>query len=472
MLSYDQAWRVVTDHLDANGDGYHELLILTNDAIAKTSLRLGEGVIFDVYSRGKKQKSKNEIKDKAKLTQKFIDKLTTTPDYKVEYIVDVVGITVVVFYNDQIELFIDSFSCAAKDSKLYLETQDESGSGNIVAKIHKEKGYHATHLRVRSHFPKLKHLRLEIQVKTMLHDAWGAKMHDLTYKPVGRLDPKLAALMESFGDSLQAIEVQSEALRDAIQSRVGLVNEWRKAARIQLMAKLDEQQLHNELATEKYKKCLEMINNNRQYLSNCSSRDDVMVKMTSAIEELKSIEVDAFVRLKLVTYLASLRDDTDLAGEVKTIFDEWAQNERDEVKKIWVKTAALHQTNRLAEAIEILRNATRDQTPTPATAALWLNLANYILESSLSRSGDLSLLRQEVQAILARLEGIIAQPNSTASDGALKSTKVGFLVVFGDETELVQGLDLCDDTIKTAAPEGRGYCELYRAYGWQRKLRM
>lgn len=56
----------------------------------------------------------------------------------------------------------------------------------------------------------------ELQIKTLLHDAWGAKTHDLTYKPAGRIGAELLESFELLGTQLANLEIQSDTLRASI----------------------------------------------------------------------------------------------------------------------------------------------------------------------------------------------------------------------------------------------------------------
>lgn len=91
---------------------------------------------------------------------------------------------------------------------------------SIVKDGHVSKdGYHAHHMVFLSDEAKHADLHCEVQVKTMLHDAWAAKTHDLNYKPQGQTDKRLSRMMQVFGDALEFIEVQSELLRHLIHER-------------------------------------------------------------------------------------------------------------------------------------------------------------------------------------------------------------------------------------------------------------
>src|SRR5262249_42078249 len=98
-------------------------------------------------------------------------------------------------------------------------------------------GYWATHIVCSSRFG-AERLNCEIQVKTILHDAWSAKMHDLTYKPIGVLDPKLNQLMASVATTIESLEKQSVLIRDMIKANWNVEEKTRRAARHEVFTTL------------------------------------------------------------------------------------------------------------------------------------------------------------------------------------------------------------------------------------------
>ncbi|MCA2380113.1 hypothetical protein ATU3C_25590 [Agrobacterium genomosp. 3 str. RTP8] len=374
-----------------------------------------------------------------------------------------------VYYNDQIPLFIQKFVAEGEKNNLRLE-EYETDNGPILTRVHKDKGYHATHLKVRSDDPSLVHVILELQIKTMLHDAWGAKMHDLTYKPTGELDPKLQQLMESFGDSLQAIEVQSETLRDAILGLQRPLQRLRRDARLIVMENLSKETIDDEKLKTAFHDCLTKIETNSAHLSICAPQDSLMIQITRAINNLIKLGLDPFIRLKLTVFLASLRDDTELAPTVDRAIQEWQKKAPADPRSAWIVSASYHQTNRLNEAIAYVRNYIAKNPADPAFLTLRHNLANYLIErcALMAPTQD---ARIEIKEILTANEADAANKNGPGLE-AYKSTNAAYQIVFGSAEELNEGLALAYETAKSVQRVGRGYLELYIAYGWQRKLRL
>lgn len=467
-MEVEEARTIVTNYLDTNEEHYLRLLETTTEVVNMVKKSLGPNVVYSIYSRKAKQKDKRDIKEKAKIIKAFVKKRQAEPDAGPESIVDIVGLTTVVHYNDQIPLFISRFVAEAENHSLLLE-EYETDAGPVPAKVHKDKGYHATHVKVRSDDPSLVHVVLELQIKTMLHDAWGAKMHDLTYKPTGELDPKLQQLMESFGDSLQAIEVQSETLRDAIVGLQRPLQRFRRDARLVVMQKLSEEEIKDPKLLRSFKDCFAKIESKSEFLSLCAPQDKEMVAITKSIKDLAKAGLDPFIRLKLTIYLATLRDDTELAPTVDQAIKDWQKRYPSHPRLAWIVSASYHQTNRLNEAISYVRDHVSKNAGDPALLTLRHNLANYLIEGCLM-AGRTDQAAEEIRAILDLNESQAADEDGPGI-WAFKSTKAAYLIVFGNSEELNHGLTLAYEALGQVEEVGRGYCELYIAYGWQRKLR-
>jgi ppGpp synthetase/RelA/SpoT-type nucleotidyltranferase len=210
----------------ANVAAYHTLL---NDMLAfceGLKRRLGPTVVRTIYSRKDKQDGE-ALKAFPKIAKALAAKRASDPSAPVSVVEDIIGLTVVTYYPDQIETLVQ-------------EVQAHEGLSVTVEKDKPvtQNGYHAHHIVVQSNDPVHADLRCEVQVKTMMHDSWAAKMHDLNYKPQGYTDKRLSTIMGVFGDALQSIEKQSELLRNLIHERWNAEVGRRRGARRALFSQL------------------------------------------------------------------------------------------------------------------------------------------------------------------------------------------------------------------------------------------
>lgn len=192
--------------LKAKEAAYRELLVQVTQACMAVKNELGGAVVRTVYGRDDKQ-AIGMFKSPEKIAKALNEERPKKSDTSPAAIQDIIGITLVVHYPNEIELAIECLKRKLRNVRL---VKDAFLSRN---------GYHAHHLVFRSTRISTIGLHCEVQIKTMLHDAWAAKTHDLNYKPRGRMDDRLARMMQVFGDALQSIELQSELLRDMIHER-------------------------------------------------------------------------------------------------------------------------------------------------------------------------------------------------------------------------------------------------------------
>lgn len=179
-----------------------------------------KGYIVRVYGRDTKQEG-NILKDNAKIAEKILKKRESNKNYSIRDVGDLVGFTVVVQYSDQIDEIIEILSEMLKGFKIEISKSQKIEDG----------GYYATHIDLVSKNPDYPGVCGELQVKTLLHDAWSIKMHDLNYKPAGEMDSRLDSIFRSMAMSLEAIEKQSEIIRDMIMEKWNTEERWRNISK-------------------------------------------------------------------------------------------------------------------------------------------------------------------------------------------------------------------------------------------------
>ena len=151
------------------------------------------------------------MKDAAKILEKVDPPYT---DVKLAELHDICGVTVVVYYSDETERLYELI-----ESRLRTRSIRKTWGPQLY-----KSGYYALHAAFRSSRGSQSNLRCELQIKTVLHDAWSAKMHDLTYKPAGAMDSRLGGLMGSVAAQIQGLEEQSQTIRNIITGRHRLEN--------------------------------------------------------------------------------------------------------------------------------------------------------------------------------------------------------------------------------------------------------
>lgn len=225
---------ITPDHvekfLSAWGKEYEKALKVVKDRL-EADRRKSDGLsaIYSIYSRGNAQNG-SEIKAPRKIRVKAMEwaESRRESDYNFLNMPDLVGITIAVLFPTDIQSvarhidnLIQTEWCPAygkKKSKKKALKGPKSGQvrvETVYGEIHEDEaqGYYACHfyLRLREGDP-----IVEIQVKTVLHDAWGRKTHDLTYKNQVRIGEGIREQFASLGQMIARIDIQSDFLKGQI----------------------------------------------------------------------------------------------------------------------------------------------------------------------------------------------------------------------------------------------------------------
>jgi len=130
--------------------------------------------------------------------------------YTYDDLPDIIALTVLCPYRSDVDEF------ARWMQKTFTINPDEPALRDTPA------GHRAYHYvvsvrpEVERTFPEYRGIKCEIQIQTVLEQAIDAKTHDLTYKPVREVDPKLKDQFALLATSLKAIDQLSEFLKDLI----------------------------------------------------------------------------------------------------------------------------------------------------------------------------------------------------------------------------------------------------------------
>ena len=360
----------VRKFLSDKRSGYEKLLeYLDNYVLEFTKTPKGKEIIHSFYSRSKKQ-NKRAFKDIWKICEKVNKKRFGStrwsktpppkdeeihPKFKIYQVEDIIAMTVVVVYiSDILEVrsFIDTLiekknlkSHANESSEYYGETKEYDG-------------YYAFHYQLGYPDPLCLNLRCELQIKTALHDAFGAKTHDLTYKPQGELDERMQQQIHVLGDTLQAIERQSELLKSLIRERWLLDEKRKKLARAQILLELPL--TTNKEKAEKYMSIKTHIEKNMDSLKD-SEIDDVMITdIIGNIDEMAEGNEHDQDTCRLITLLASINEAPALFDIALSRIEDWYRS-HDEAyernKALYFKSLAHFCFGQVIEAVSTAEEA-------------------------------------------------------------------------------------------------------------------
>jgi ppGpp synthetase/RelA/SpoT-type nucleotidyltranferase len=312
----------VSGYLEQFRTDYLDLLGKVVECCRTVQAELGSDVVANVYTRP--DTGSGPFKDVRGIVMKLRRQGARTAQSFVE-LGDVIGLTVVVQYPDQRDLFFGVL-------RSRLAGRVKVGE---VERHENKNGYFAHHAICTRRYG-VNTLRCEVQVKTLLHDAWSKKMHDLTYKPGGKLDARLKAMMIANATTIETVEQQSQLIRNMIQGGWDVERDARLAARESVF----EQMLHysgtiwKDLAeAEDIQSLHEAIEAGTEWLPEEAQDSD---RLESLLERLEKVggrpELDRFGWI-LSGRLASLRpDDHRLVRATIMHVDRWLTSAPEQLR--------------------------------------------------------------------------------------------------------------------------------------------
>jgi ppGpp synthetase/RelA/SpoT-type nucleotidyltranferase len=440
--------------LQRHGSGYLKLLATVRAAADHVSDKLGAGIVRTIYGRTEKQDKTDLVEKAFKAPAKIARAAARSGHARFEEIDDIIGLTVVVHYPDQIALVESSVVPLLDQRRIRLLTSKEKT----------ERGYYATHLLFQSDHTDHQNLRCELQIKTMLHDAWAAKTHDLTYKPQTSHDSRFDRMMGLFAESLQGIEILSETLRDMIEERWAAESRWRRILRRTMFesvpAWVDENFSAEALSIR------EKLIEASEHLERAQDDDAAIQGLASAINVLSRTHLrEAYL---LEGYLAMLTDRPGDRQRAERRAIEWLAIAADEFREkralerdVYSVPLILHacgNPEKAIEASEMLLAGGDDFSPALCQVVSF-NLADFLVEQACFQlPADLAEqaeLRSRIEALMSRaaplraddetpfldLEGMIDVAFATDSRtlaGAIRKIELGNSHVPEGETETAQ----------------------------------
>jgi ppGpp synthetase/RelA/SpoT-type nucleotidyltranferase len=458
--------------LKAKDPAYRELLVQVTQACMAVKNELGGAIVRTVYGRDDKQATgifKSPVKIAKALNEERFKKSDTPP----AAIQDIIGVTIVVHYPNEIQLAIECLKRKIRNARLVKDA------------FLNRNGYHAHHLVFRSTRISTIGLHCEVQIKTMLHDAWAAKTHDLNYKPRGRTDDRLSRMMQVFGDALQSIELQSELLRDMIQERWNTylwnadlgtrrivrqrlfeyIPNWRKRKGFSN----DAEQMLQELASSTHK--LMAPAPDEAWLSDLVGRINDLGE--TALREATWLAIQLAMTRESEEFISFANGKaTDLAVKADELLVQGVAD-FEEIATLPLAVAAYGDWAKAIELSRYLAEHTPNLTGVRKETVLF-NLANLLVEQSVDgpplSPAEQETLKTEVIGLIGQCEQLREADESAFVD------LEGLLIVAAsnDSVEIRKAIDQLQKGRDNCPPEDREYAEacfeLNARVAWRRLL--
>jgi ppGpp synthetase/RelA/SpoT-type nucleotidyltranferase len=469
------------DFIRDYGRDYRDLLNTVVDVCERVQQTLDADVINSIYSRDKSGGG-NIFKEPGKIANKVRQNGGTPGTKAYLELNDIVGLTVVVKYPDGIPQVIKAIRLALKPKRIKVGRPEE----------HKDKGgYFATHVVCSSVFA-AETLNCEVQLKSLLHDAWSAKMHDLTYKPTGVLDPKLNALMASVASTIESLERQSILIRDMIKANWNVEEYTRRVAREQLFASMRSYgaKAWKAKAGTKLDKLRLDIENSSALISIEPKDGKTVKRLTRAVEQCCRDPAELRFGWIMAGRIASLRTSPDLVRFFSTQVDAWLavaaellkkrKIDKIEEKEIGSVPLLYYVIGDLDRAIEYAEYLNAD----PAFSALSkgakmniaFNRANYLIEREYHQPTKNPAMRQALKAQIGKVlrnPRLGSMSTATKPDSSIEDTRGLMKITFAtNQDDARAGIEQCVKARGMSPLEEKAvsdaYADLNLRLGWRR----
>jgi len=392
----------------------------------------GRRTIYRVASRADYQGPDKEFKTDKSVEEKIEQKKIDNKGYSLKDLEDILGLRIVCFYPSDIETVAQYIR--QLNGRELLIIRDES-------KEYKT-GYRGHHFVVTLPDAALRDIKCEIQIVTMLFEAWACKTHPLTYKGVGtKLEHKKHAQL--LADALRVADEHSEFLKQLATSERELDERRKNAAKIRFASDIIPQVKVKEgdEARQRADRIVEYIMKNEGDL-HYGDPHEVIVQIQKYREECGITPGIC----RAAALLASLREDNDLDWFAMDFAQALVDNSsKDNPWYRHIKELVCFCCGKLEEAIaeaQIQLNEAEAKGDTELVMLSRNNISYYIAET-----GNL------LQEHYARecIEKVISKDRRPEF---LDTYGYG-LIVFGQTVEEIQkGLSLCSEACtKDSSPE-------------------
>lgn len=441
--SFDVALRDVDNFITRNRRDYERFLdIVYREMGEYRDLRKNSSPIYRIYTRADKQIGGEKLKSRLGIAKKLAGWRDNDPGGRISVskIHDIIGITVVTYFESEVKKVVDALK-RARFRSFSVVSEDEI----------RRDDYNADHVVVRQNGRGMAFggFLCEIQIKSLLHDSWSTRTHDI-YKDRNRtpeIDRRVAALTKL----VVSLEQQSDMLREELESHSIDDNVRRDAAAIRLLYQLTQAQKdavqhgkgNAHLATQLLK--------NRDYFSDCAMDDHALVQALNTWHEAREASGNFQEACRFMTVLALLRTSRDFDNEAIEAVNTWfetAETEEESAKALSLCALTNWALGNSGDAIRAARQLVEHvhARGMKTSTAQW-NLAYYLAEEC--------YVMENPQLHAAELHALIDEQCLGDDDRQSMSFRdtLGAIKIMTATTrkEIFEGQRLCQDAWKWAS---------------------
>lgn len=415
--------------------------------------------IYRIYSRADKQRGGDKLKSVGRIVAKLRTRRSKNPRYQLKKINDIVGLTVVVYYESDLKKITESLSLFKSDVFKIVKSEDK-----------KEKGYFAKHFDLMSLDPTHNEILAEMQVKSLLNDGWSTKTHDFTYNPIVRVDPAILKMVESLGNQIAEVESLSDNLRILTTKHLE-ADELRRNMAVTTLTT----HMFRFTRTQKKKPDAQLVRlvgkltKAQKVIASCDSSHSTLSRLISTWKKLVKMLGYSRETCRFIVLLASFRKDRDFDQMALGAVDEWigaSSNKDERTSAVSFLGLANYILGHIDEAIDAGRDDVKLSKRASASIAIAkMNLAYYLAEKYyISPSGrNNKALFSEIKRLLTEVSKIRVDKKNIQLAASLKDSQGAIQIMTAASIpEIYKGLNFCDEArILVKGTEGE---KVFNAY--------
>lgn len=439
--SYEIALADVDKFVARNRTDYEKFLEIVYREIGEyRDLRRISSPIYRIYTRADKQLGGERLKSRLGIAKKLAtwrDKENGGGKVPVSKIHDIIGITVVTYFESEVDKVVQALK-RARFRNFSVVSEDDI----------KREDYNANHVVVKQHGKGLGFggILCEIQIKSLLHDSWSTRTHGI-YKDQNR-SPKIARRVAALTKLVKSLEEQSDQLRDDLENQGAEDGIKRDAAAIQLLYQLTLNSADQSgdasvsLATQ--------LLSNRDYFSDCTTDDQSLIQILEKWQLAREANGNYQSSCRFMTVFALLRNSRDFDNEALGALDEWldvATDIKDRARALSFCALTNWALGYLAEAIDNARTLVIhvEQHGMKTSTAKW-NLAYYLAEQCyVTKNAQLHV--EELDQLVNEAETIEDERQRMSFCDTLGAIKI---MTATDRNTIFEGQRLCREAYQWA----------------------
>lgn len=404
-------------------------------------VRKRSAAIYRIYNRGDKQTGGEILKSNLSIVKKLRKWRENNPKVRINEIHDIVGVTVVTYFESEIETVSHALKKTCSD---VFEVES-------VRQIEGDE-YNATHIVVKR--PSARKLYggplCEIQIKSLIHDGWATRTHDLVYKARKGEDSRIDKQVEALGRLVRTLEQQSDVLRAYLLGADIDDDSRREAAALSLFFQLT--QSGESEAEKEVAKISQALLKDREYFTSCAEDDPALVRLFHSWKNIHAKVGESRPVCRFIVLLALIRGGSDYENDAIETIDTWIDSAPDGQGKAGAmsfKALALWALGDLFEAISAARDAVSySESKGLDTVTGRTNLAYYLAEEffrSGSKSKEDRNAIQDLISAAAEVEDLRRRMSLLDSRGAVQ-------IMIGETApEIYEGVSMCEEAQKWSA---------------------